>query len=56
MSDRCYILNSISEHQLPYQASKLLLSSDSMFLDNLGDLCWVYHVPDEQFAIEAKVE
>ena len=55
MTDRCYILDSISEHQLPYQASKLLLS-DSMFLDNLGDLHWVYGVPDEEFAAEAKVE
>ena len=56
MSDRCCILDSISEHQQPYQISKLLLLNDSMFLDNLGDLRRVYRVPDEKFAVEAKVE
>ena len=56
MFGRCYILDSISEHQQPYQVSKLLLSNDSMFLGYLDDLRWVYRVPDEEFAAEAKVE
>ena len=56
MSDRCCILDNISKHQQPYQASKLLCSNGPVFSDYLGDLHWVFRVPDEEFAIEVKVE